>query len=247
MQKGDHILLVGKRKIYWVFDGNNLNTEMGIIYARDVKKAKYGAVVKTHKDNSFTIARPTIHDFFTMKAIRGPQISHYKDLGAIVSYTGVSPGWRCLDAGSGTGFLSMFIANIVGKEGHVYSYEKKLQHHIIAKKNALLFGLKNITFKNIDAKKFTEENLDLITLDMEGSQKLVKKAFNALNPGGWLVIYSPVINQAADAALEMHKAGFAEIAMKEVLVRDWKTVEGFFRPEHHMLAHTAFLTFARKI
>ncbi len=158
--------------------------------------------------------------------------------------TGLRPGWNCVDAGAGTGFMSMFISSIASP-GKVTAYEKVEKHAEIARENAEKFGLDNLEIKNKSVSKMTEKDLDLITLDMKGAEDVLDKCHESLRTGGWLVVYSPVINQA-EKVHENLGEGWREIETREVLVRTWKVISDWTRPDHHMLSHTGFLTFARK-
>ncbi len=186
----------------------------------------------------------TITDFLN-KAKRGPQVIMPKDLGMIVSITGCSPGWKVVDAGTGSGFLAVFLGNLGCK---VFTYEKKEDFYKLAKGNVKSSGLKNIKIRNADITKgIKERNVDMITLDMKDSEKAVKHAFNSLKSGGWLVIYSLHIEQIQKVWKELRKYEFGKVRILESLEREWQ-IEGltFTRPKTHMLAHTGFLTFVRK-
>jgi len=187
----------------------------------------------------------TIIDFLK-KAKRGPQVILPKDAGLIVSVTGCSPGWKVVDAGTGSGFLAMFLGNLDCK---VYTYEKEKRFYNIAKKNIKNSGLNNIKIKNSDITKgIKEKNLDMITLDMKNPEKVIKHAYKSLKSGGWLVIYSMHIEQIQKVWKELKKYNFEKPKILENIQREWQ-IEGrtFTRPKTHMLAHTGFLTFARKI
>lgn len=246
MKKGEHVLLMGPKSFYVVVD-QNYNTEYGIIKLETLLKAKYGDTIKTHIGKKFTVARPTILDFYKMRASRGPQIAHAKDVGLIISMTGVSSGWNCFDAGAGSGFMSLFLASIC-KPGKVIAYEKVKKHYEIVKKNAEDFGADNLTVKFGGAQSFKEKGFDLMTLDMEGVETMIPKVKKALNPGGWLVVFSPILPQVEKVYEKLNEVGgFSDIITKESFIRDWKIVTGWSRPDHHMLGFTGFLTFARKV
>jgi tRNA (adenine57-N1/adenine58-N1)-methyltransferase len=187
----------------------------------------------------------TIIDFLK-KAKRGPQVILPKDAGLIVSVTGCCPGWKVVDAGTGSGFLALFLGNLGCK---VYTYEKEERFYNVAKKNIKNSGLENIKIKNSDITKgIKEKNIDMVTLDMKNPEKVIKHAYKNLKSGGWLVIYSMHIEQIQKVWKELKKYDFKETKILENLQREWQ-IEGrtFTRPKTHMLAHTGFLTFARKI
>jgi tRNA (adenine57-N1/adenine58-N1)-methyltransferase len=169
-----------------------------------------------------------------------------KDTAQIIAITGARSGWQCLDAGGGSGFLSLFIANIVAP-GKMTVYEKKKEFAKNIEHNARFSGLKNVIIKNKDVSAFSEKNLDLITLDMQGSEKIIKKCHKALKSGGWICIYSPHIEQQKRVMKEMERI-FTHIRTIECVVRDWKIdTRGFTHPKYSEISHTGFMTFGRKI
>ena len=182
---------------------------------------------------------------FLRKASRGPQIITPKDAATIIAETGCAPGWRVLDAGGGTGFLALMLANIGCK---VYTYEKKKEFFNLLKRNIRRSGLKNVVAKNKDVRKFTEKKLDLITLDMKDSEKLIPKAWKALKNNGFLVFYSLHIEQVQKIHKLIRKQKPIFIKTVETLQRHWQ-IEGdtFTRPQTQMLGHTGFITIVRKL
>lgn len=235
------LLLLGKEKKY-VVRPILFSCQFGTYDLRKLIGKKYGKKIKMGKE-TFTVVRPNITDF-VRKATRGPQIVLPKDFGVIISVTGCSPGWKIVDAGSGSGFLSMYLANM---GCNVYTYEKKKDFHDIAKKNFKKFGL-DIKAKNADITKgIKEKNVDVVTLDMQHPEKAVKHAFRALKQGGWLVIYSMHIEEVKNVHNEIKKHDFTDVKILESLRREWQSIKEFTRPRTYMMAHTAFLTFARKM
>ena len=189
---------------------------------------------------------PTIIDLLK-KCKRGPQVILPKDAASIVAVTGLRAGWKCLDAGGGSGFLALFLGNLVQPKGKVTTYEKRKEFFEIIKSNIITCGLKGtVTAKNKDASLFTEKSLDLITLDMKGVEKIVSKSHKALKPGGWLVVYSPHIEQQKASVAEMRKAGFRSIQTIENIQRSWQ-VSDFTHPHPSGIMHTGFLSFGRKL
>ena len=240
------ILLLSKDAVFLADTAQKkFQTQYGEI---NLEKVRIGKKIKSTKGKEFIVAAPTLIDLLK-KAKRGPQIITPKDAGAIAAITGVTNGWRCLDAGSGSGFLALFLGNLVRPNGNVYTYEKKKENYEIVKKNIVHCGLEEtVTVKNADALKgFKEKNLDLITLDMQFAEKLAKRAYNALKPGGWLCVYSPHIEQQIKAVKAMEKEGFVHMKTVETIQREWKISHGFSHPRHSQVVHTGFITTGRKI
>jgi tRNA (adenine57-N1/adenine58-N1)-methyltransferase len=182
---------------------------------------------------------------FLRRAKRGPQIIHPKDTGIIVSETGCNKNWKIVDAGTGSGFLALFLGNLGCK---VYTYENQKRFYEIAKRNIKDSGLKNIKLKLKDITKgISEKNVDMITLDMKDDTKVVGYAYNALKKKGFLVIYSMHIEKMQNIFKELKKYNF-RIKILENIQREWQ-IEGetFTRPKSRMIGHTGFLIIARKI
>jgi tRNA (adenine57-N1/adenine58-N1)-methyltransferase len=193
------------------------------------------------------IVEPSITDILEKKIRRLPQIVLPKDIALILSYTGIKPGSIVVDAGTGSGFLSIFIAYYI-RPGKVVTYENNERFVKIVKENIKISGLsKVIKLKQKDITKgIDEKNVDLITLDMKNVEKVIKHAYKALKPGGWLVVYSPYIEQVISVVKEIKKKNFSWIKTVENIVREWR-IEKHSRPKTLGLMHTGFLTFARKV
>ena len=169
-----------------------------------------------------------------------------KDASLILAHTGVRRDSLILDAGSGSGFLAIFLAYYL-PQSKVVTYEKRKDFYRVVKKNVKLLGLTNIEVKNKDVLQgFDESNADLITLDMKDAEKAIKHAYNSLAHGGWLVVYSPYIEQVLKVKREIEKRRFTQIRIVEAVEREWK-FEKYTRPSTLGIMHTGFLTFARKV
>lgn len=176
---------------------------------------------------------------------RGPQIIMRKDAAAIVGKVGLQPDWRCMDLGGGSGFLSLFLANLV-PNGSVTTYEIKKEHADIIKENIKRSGLTNIKLINKPAEDFTGKDFDLVTADMRGIEKIIPKIFKSLKKGGFLAVYSPHIEQQIKAIEAMTKEGFNHMRTTETTEREWTSVHGFTHPRPSQLVHTGFITVGRK-
>ncbi|HUB92383.1 MAG TPA: methyltransferase domain-containing protein [Candidatus Saccharimonadales bacterium] len=185
-----------------------------------------------------------IYPHMYRKLKRGPQVILPKDIGIIMAYSGVNKNSVCVDAGTGSGWLAVGLAMVCKQ---VYSYELREDFIAIAEKNKQMLGLDNITFKNKDVlKKIDEKDVDLVTLDLPGSEKALKNAYKALKPGGMVVGYLPHTEQVKAFVEKLNKTGFSDAHTVEVIVRDLLVRKEGVRPTNTGLWHTAYLTFARK-
>ncbi|MEM7819704.1 MAG: tRNA (adenine-N1)-methyltransferase [Candidatus Aenigmatarchaeota archaeon] len=249
IKDNDLILLLSKEKNFLVSKSLKVfQSQYGFVNLENI--THYGQKIETSDGHKFTIVKPSVIDKLK-KCKRMPQIVMPKDAAQIVAVTGLSNGWKCLDAGSGSGFLAIFIGNIVKPDGHVYTYEKNRKFADNVRKNVKLCGLEKIvTIINNDVKNFKEKDLDLITIDMINAEKLIKKAYKNLKPGGWICIYSPHIEQQKNVVKEIEKLNFTQIQTIENIQRQWQVNshdKGYTHPKPSGILHTGFMTFARKI
>jgi tRNA (adenine57-N1/adenine58-N1)-methyltransferase catalytic subunit len=175
---------------------------------------------------------------------RGPQVILPKDIGIIISYTGIDKNSVCVDAGAGSGWLALSLARFCKR---VYSYDVREDFIALAEKNKLIWNLENVTFKNKDVtKKIDEKDVDLVTLDMPSSEKALKNAKGALKQNGYVVGYLPHTEQVQKFVSKLNKLGFTDVHTVETIVREMLVREQGTRPATMGLLHTAYLVFARK-
>lgn len=173
---------------------------------------------------------------------RGAQVLLPKDFGAIVAHTGLSKDWVVLEAGSGSGFLTVQLARLVSK---VVSYDVKESHLKLAKLNAKEAKLTNVEFHLGDVSEYDGNPVNLIVLDLKDSHEKIEWAYNKLLSGGYLVGYLPNTDQLKTFYLEAKKY-FKEVFALEVYEREWEVREFGARPAHTGLTHTAFLVICEK-
>jgi tRNA (adenine57-N1/adenine58-N1)-methyltransferase len=180
------------------------------------------------------------------KIKRMPQVILPKDIGLIIAYTGVSPGWNVLDSGTGSGFLAIFLANIV-KPGKVISYEKNKQYFENIIEQIKKFKIENLEVRNENIIKANiTEKFDLITLDMKGAEAVVKKLHENLKNNGFFAVYSPHIEQVKSVRSALEKMNY-EVHTIENIVREWKVTSKYTHPRPSGIIHTGFITIGRKL
>lgn len=235
----------GKRQL--IDEGRDLHTHAGVIKESDLRKISYSGKVKTHTGRVFFVCRPTIPDLIE-KMPKRAQVIYPKDASIITGLTGLSSGSKVVEAGVGVGGLSMMLANAVMPEGSVTAYEIREDHIAEAKKNLTEAGLANyVEIKNKDIYDgIDEKELDAVILDLPEPWKVVDHALGALKIGGFIVSYSPSVEQVKKFVVSLPKQ-FQDIRTIEVLVRDWEVSKERCRPSVRMIAHTGFITFARKL
>ncbi len=223
------------------------HTHRGIVDLDHLIGLSYGSMVSTSLNEDLWILKPTIRDF-VIKSCRQTQVVYPKDLGIIAAWTGLSAGQVVVESGTGSGSLTMFAANLVKPNGHVYSYEIRSEFLKVAEKNISRAGLsKFVTLKQANAKEGLDiTNADIALIDVGDPWELINPMNEALKGGGNLVAISPTINQIEKFTTELLNHGFINIQNLEVIVREIEARQGRSRPVTRMIGHTAYITFARK-
>jgi tRNA (adenine57-N1/adenine58-N1)-methyltransferase catalytic subunit len=175
----------------------------------------------------------------------GPAVTLPKDAGMVIAYAGLGKDSRVIELGSGSGFMTVQMAN-VAKE--VISYEKREEFQELAMGNAKRAGLTNVTFKRRDVLEGIDEkdgSFDLVFCDIAEAEKVVQMAHDALKKGGCLAAHCLQSEQAKRLHLAASPV-FSEVFTTEAIMRDYEVREFGFRPANFGLMHTAYLVFARK-
>lgn len=249
LKLGERVMLIDAKDRHYLItlrEGAEFHTHAGIVQHNDIIGALEGSLIRGSTERSFLALRPTLSDV-VLKMPRGAQVIYPKDLGAILMQADVGPGMRVLEAGIGSGALSM---TLLRAGAVITGYEIREDFAVQAMKNVhdmlgddVSYGvqIRDVTM-GID-----ETDLDRIILDMPEPWEVVKHAEGALRPGGILLSYLPTINQTQllRETLRQHSFGLEETV--EILRRTWHVDGRSVRPDHRMVAHTGFLTSARRV
>jgi tRNA (adenine57-N1/adenine58-N1)-methyltransferase len=235
----------GKRQL--VEEGKDLHTHGGVIKEADLKKIKYSGQVATHKGKKFFILEPSIIDFIE-KMPKRAQIVYPKDSAMIIGLTGLCNGSRVVEAGTGVAGMTLMLSNAVRPDGKIYTYELRPEHQKEAREHLEEAGLdKFVEMKNQDIYAgIDESDLDAVILDLPEPWNVSNHAAKALKFGGYLVSYSPSIEQVKRFVTSLPRT-FQDIQAIEILVRDWEVSDQRCRPKTRMIGHTGFITIARKL
>jgi len=240
-------VLIDFRGRKYLVGSDDLHTDAGYIKKEDIVKSSSGDVLKTHLGKKYTVIDANINDYIELME-RRCSIILPKDMGIMAAYTGIGCGGRVLDAGTGAGASAIFLANVVGPEGKVYSYEIREDFAEIAKRNIEGFGLKNVELKCQDLSlEMDEKDLDLVFLDLPKPWMVAENVFSAIKTGGFLATYTPFVDQIMTLHHVLKKVGFSNIETMECLLRGMEVKSKGTRPKTRMTGHTGYLTFARKL
>jgi len=246
---GERVLLIDpkeRRYLLTLVAGATFHTHAGVLAHDDLIGAIEGCTVTGSTGRSFLALRPTLADI-VLKMPRGAQVIYPKDLGAILIAADIAPGQRVLEAGVGSGALSM---TVLRAGASVVGYELREDFADRARANVAATLGPDAPYR-IEIRDVTEgiedTGLDRILLDMPEPHKVVAAAAAALRPGGILLAYLPTINQTALLRQTLDDAPFGLAETQEIMRRTWHVEARSVRPDHRMVGHTGFLTTARRL
>ena len=225
----------------------SFHTHKGYIQLGDLIGKEYGTTIASSMGVDFVALKPNLRDYI-FKTNRRTQISYPKDISLIILYSGIGPGSRVVEAGTGTGALTSAIAHYIKPNGRVYTYEIREEFQKNAKKNLERAGLIDV----VDLKQgnvtegIEEKDLDAVILDMATPWLVIPHAYTALKGSGVLVSFSPTIDQVVKVVEALEEHGFVCVETVETLIRFMQVARGKTRPQTVMTGHTGYLTFARK-
>ena len=220
---------------------------VGVFNPSDLIGKKYGEQIKIG-NKQFWILIPSLQD--KLRALkRQAQIILPRDSAHIIMNCSIESGFTVLEAGIGSGSLTISLANAVAPKGKVISYDFRQDFIDHAMKNLKMADLdRYVETKLKDVTKgISEKNLDAIILDIPNPWEVVAHSFKALRVGGYLCTYSPLISQVENTIKEIKKYNFIEVKTLENIQREMIVSEFGTRPSFDMLGHTGYLTFARKV
>ena len=251
-REGDHALIIDRRGRQYLTELSSsgaFHSHLGNFAHSELIGSEEGARVTTSNGHSLLALKPTMADF-TRQMPRIATVVYPKDLGAIIIYGDIFPGARVLEAGAGSGAVTIALARAVGDRGKVISYDVRQDMLDRARANvdAMPDDRSTVCFKLGDVYEGIDEAaLDRIVLDLPEPWHVVPHASDALVPGGLLLSFLPTILQVHDLvqALRQERT-FDVIETMEILLRPWSVGGRSVRPAQRMVAHTGFITTARR-
>jgi tRNA (adenine57-N1/adenine58-N1)-methyltransferase len=249
----------GRRHHILLKAGASFSFRHGTIAHDEIIGVEDGSVVKSNYGEKLLVIRPTLAEYIA-KMRKGSQIIYPKDIAAILLLADIFPGATVLEAGIGSGALTMALLRAVGQTGKVISYERRKEFAEVAQSNIETFfgsvassgreGSGTLVVKDEDVYEGLEENeLDRILLDLQEPWRALKHVEKSLRSGGILLCYNPTVLQIYKLAkrLELkYTENFRIMSIHEIGMRGWEIKGRSIRPEHRMVAHTGFIFVARK-
>jgi len=253
-KSGDRVQLTDEKgKLYSFFlqSGNQWHSHKGWINHDEIIGKNEGIIIKTNSGTSYQAFRPLLNDY-VLSMERGATIVYPKDSAVIVGFADIFPGAHVLEAGAGSGALSITLLRAIGSSGELTSYEERDDFLSIARNNVRnYFGdiPSNWTLHSgrVEEGKFNGE-FDRVVLDMLAPWDVLESAKRALKAGGVLCCYVATTTQLSRTAEAIKESGaFSEPESFETMLRNWHHEGLAVRPQHSMNAHTGFLILTRRL
>jgi tRNA (adenine57-N1/adenine58-N1)-methyltransferase len=251
LHEGEQVLLVDRKDRRYLFalkSGGEFHSHAGFVPHDDLIDGPAGINVKSSGGATYLVIRPTLNDFI-LKMPRGAQVIYPKDIGPMLMVADVFAGARVFESGLGSGALSTALLR-AGAE--IFGYELREDFARKAEKNIAMFlgdeALERYHVELRDAYDGVDAtDIDRAMLDLPEPWQVIPHLTKVLRPGGIIVAYTPSITQAVRVRETLADGPYALAATLEVLNRGWHIDGHAVRPDHRMVAHTGFLTHARRI
>jgi tRNA (adenine57-N1/adenine58-N1)-methyltransferase catalytic subunit len=253
-QDGEQVLLIdqrGKRHLIFLRKSETFHSDRGWIQHDSVIGQADGSWVRSSLGLRYLALRPTLAEF-VLEMPRGAQVIYPKDLAMILFWADIYPGCRVLEAGTGSAALTLALLRAVGPEGRVITYEQRdeFARRALANIHTRLGEVANLMMRlrPVEDGLGEEEPVDRVVFDLPEPWKLTQLVARALRPGGIFLSYVPTIIQSHQIAETLNREPhWALVETFETLVRPWNIEGTSVRPFHRMVAHTGFITVARRV
>jgi tRNA (adenine57-N1/adenine58-N1)-methyltransferase len=245
----------GKLATIALVEGGAFHTHRGYFSHDDLIGAPEGTVVRTTSGIEYLALRPLLSDY-TLSMPRGAAVVYPKDAGQIVAMADIFPGARVIEAGVGSGALTLSLLRAVGDQGYLHSIERREDFAAIARGNVeAFFGETHPAWELSigdlsDVLPEVEQpgSIDRVVLDMLAPWENLDAVAEALIPGGVLICYVATTTQLSRLAEDLRDHGaFGEPEAWETMIRGWHLEGLAVRPQHRMIGHTGFLLSVRRM
>ncbi|AHC51192.1 protein L-isoaspartate methyltransferase [Sulfolobus acidocaldarius SUSAZ] len=248
LNEGDPVVIwVDPKRIYLVklIQNKVFSTDKGYIDLGKLIGLEYGSEILLSTGIKAYLLKPTPIDLYRgLKRLS--QVLYPKDIGYIIYSSGVQPGSTVVEAGTGSGFLTLSLAYFLGNSTKIVTYDVREDMQDIAKRNASYLGLSDrIIFKLKDIREGIEEvNVDAIFLDMPDPWNAMETVRKALKPSGSLIIFVPTVNQIEKVIPSL--TDFVDVHAEELIIREYQMKENAVRPRNIGVIHTGYIIRGRK-
>lgn len=255
-QAGDRVQITGpkgRHHTVMLAQGGSLHTRKGVLRHDDILGRPDGITVTSSLGVDYLVLRPLLHDF-VMSMPRVTALVYPKDAAQILAATDIHPGATVVEAGVGSGALSLWLLRALGGRGFLYSFERREEFAEVARSNVATYhgGLPEnwlLTHGDLTAcapQTVGEGDVDRVVLDMLAPWECVETLTRILRPGGVVTCYVATVTQLSRVAEALRASErFTEPESSETIQRGWHVDGLAVRPDHRMIGHTGFLITAR--
>lgn len=255
---GDKVQLTGPKgrlNTITLVKGGAFGTHRGDLRHDDIIGKPDGSVVSNQNGVEYLALKPMLNDF-VLSMPRGAAIVYPKDAAQILVFGDIFPGATVVEAGVGSGALSMYLLRAIGQDGTLHSFERRAEFAEIAAGNVK--SQTGSTPKNWKIhlgdlqeqlpRKLKPQSVDRVVLDMLAPWECIQSCAEVLVPGGLIIVYVATVTQLSRIAEDIRSSQlFTEPEAFESLLRPWHLQGLAVRPEHRMISHTGFLLTSRRL
>jgi tRNA (adenine57-N1/adenine58-N1)-methyltransferase len=253
-QDGEQVLLIdqrGKRHLIFLRKGDTFHSDRGFIVHDGIIGQPDGSWHRSSKGTRYLALRPTLAEY-VLDMPRGAQVIYPKDLAIVMFWADIFPGATVLEAGMGSGALTLALLRAVGPTGKVISYEQREDFCRRALTNIQLrmgeVTNLRVRLRPVEEGLAEEETVDRVVFDLPEPWRLVDSVTRVLRSGGIFLSYVPTIIQSHQLSETLRRhPGYGLVETFETLLRPWNIDGTSVRPFHRMVAHTGFITVARRV
>jgi tRNA (adenine57-N1/adenine58-N1)-methyltransferase len=237
-----------KRYLIRLVAGHTHHTHLGPFRHDEIIGVPWGSAVFSDRGHRALVLQPALVDLIKQLK-RSTQIIYPKDAAYLVHRLSLHAGSRVIEAGTGSGGLTVALAWAVAPTGIVYTHEVRPDIYQIARSNLERVGLLPYVrlFQTDIEHGFRASDVDAVFLDVREPWLYLEHVRNSLRPGGFFASLLPTANQVIDLLQGLEQHHFADVAVEELILRGYKPTPDRFRPEDDIVGHTGFLVFARAI
>ncbi|MFQ5839702.1 MAG: tRNA (adenine-N1)-methyltransferase [Candidatus Methylomirabilales bacterium] len=252
-REGEQVILIdpkARRYLVMLRAGDQFSSHLGQIPHAAIIGLAEGSRTVSNMETPFLVFRPTVADYI-LKMRRGAQVLYPKDIASVLVWGDIYPGATVLEAGAGSGALSLALLRAIGEKGLLITYEIREDFLRQARANVerYLGPVPNWRLRLRDVYDRVEDGpVDRAVLDVPEGWRAVPHVAKALRPGGLLTAFYPTVPQvqAMVSAIEAHPTLLVEEVF-ETILRTWNVQGQSVRPDHRMVAHTGFMITARRL
>ena len=252
IKNGDLVYIIYDKRRKWVrkaIEDNEFHSDRGFIKFNEIIGKNYGETAFLHPSNHKVAILPALlsDTIYAMK--RQSQIIYPEDIGIILTYSGIQPGFKIVEAGTGSGTVTSIMGIFCKPDGHVHSFDIRDIAIKQARKNIKMFKVDDncsVQLINICEEELNLQNIDFVLLDLATTWEAIPRIVHNLSPNGKICCFSPTIEQVKKNHRVLNENQFFNITTIELIKRSFQVKPNATRPAGRVNGHTGYLTFANR-